>query len=234
MRLYPNIYFVANPFKIIEFFELLNDIKISKKDSILDIGCGGGLQTSCIGKMCKHITGIDVSCESIKRAKFLENITGIDTTNFICSTIEEAKFSDESFDKIFSICVIEHIPNYEETIREVFRTLKNGGEFVFSVDSLQSIRSNSLISKHKSDHKVVRYFDANELEMLLCTIGFKNIKIHPIFKSDYAKDLFLEGIENNFKFGANFLLKYFIMKLSESRTKNTDGIFLIAKCKKIV
>jgi len=231
MGIFPSIYFVNNPFKIIEFFELFSDVKISKNDTILDIGCGSGIQTLCIGTMCRHITGIDVNCESLRSSKLFANIARIDA-NFICTTIEEAKFPDDSFDKIISVCVIEHIPNYDETLREVFRTLKNGGEFILSVDSLQSIESNSLILKHKSDHKVIRYFDAKELEMLLSAIGFSNIKIHSIFKSDYANDLFIQGIENNFIFNNHYLITYFIMKLHERRTKNSKGIFLIVKCKK--
>jgi 2-polyprenyl-3-methyl-5-hydroxy-6-metoxy-1,4-benzoquinol methylase len=232
MDIFPNIYFVKNPFKIVEFFELLKDIKISKEDTILDIGCGGGIQTSCLGRMCKHITGIDINCESINSARLIAHIANVDA-NFICTTIEEEEFPDESFDKIISICVIEHIPNYKETLREVYRTLKNDCEFICSVDSLTSIESNILISKHKSDHKVIKYFDARELEMLLKETGFQKIKIYPIFKSDYAKKLFIKGIKNHFQFGYSNLLDYFIMRLSEARTKNMDGIFLIAKCKKI-
>lgn len=230
--IFPNMYLVKNPFKIIEFFELLKDIKISKRDTILDIGCGGGIQTSCLGRMCKHIIGIDINCESLNSARLFAHIAKVEA-NFICTTIEEEKFPDESFDKIISICVIEHIPNYKETLREVYRTLKNDGEFIFSVDSLNSIESNALRSKHKSDHKVIKYFDARELEMLLNDTGFQKIKVYPIFKSDYAKNLFIKGIENRFEFGYSNLLDYFIMRLSESRTKNMDGIFLIAKCKKI-
>jgi 2-polyprenyl-3-methyl-5-hydroxy-6-metoxy-1,4-benzoquinol methylase len=163
LGIFPNIYIVNNSFKIIEFFELLKDINISKKDTILDIGCSGGIQTSCLGRMCKHITGIDINCESLNSARLIAHIAKIEA-NFICTTIDEEKFPDESFDKIISICVIEHIPNYKETLSEVYRTLKNGGEFICSVDSLTSIKSNVLISKHKNDHKVIKYFDARELE----------------------------------------------------------------------
>ena len=38
-----------------------------------------------------------------------------------------AGFEDDKFDVIYSVCVIEHIPNYEEVLREAFRTLKPGG-----------------------------------------------------------------------------------------------------------
>lgn len=232
LGIFPNIYLIKNPFKIIEFFELLKDINISKKDTILDIGCGGGIQTSCLGRMCKHITGIDIKCESLNSARHIAHIAKVEA-KFICTTIEEEKFLDESFDKIISICVIEHIPNYKKTLREVYRILKNDGEFICSVDSLTSIESNTLISKHKNDHKVIKYFDARELEMILSQTGFQKIRVYPIFKSDYAKKLFIKGIENHFQFCYRNLLDYFIMRLSESRTKNMDGIFLIAKCKKI-
>jgi hypothetical protein len=69
--------------------------------------------------------------------------------------------------------------------------------------------------------------------MLLSEMGFQKIRVYPIFKSDYAKKLFIKGIENRFEFGYSNLLHYLFIKLAESITKNNDGIFLIAKCKKI-
>ena len=47
---------------------IVNNLKISKEDYILDIGCGNGLITYEISKFSQHITGIDINSQLLKIA----------------------------------------------------------------------------------------------------------------------------------------------------------------------
>ena len=231
----PNILFTYSPFKIYEYKELLKDIKISKTDIILDIGCGDGLETILIGKKCKKIYGIDVSKIRILNAKLRAKYKKKKiNSKFICEKLENLKFKKENFDKIFSICVLEHIPNYLEVLEESYRILKVGGQFLFSVDSLATIEDKKLLNYHKSIYNIEQVFNKHDLIKILGKLGFKNILVYPIFKSDYAKKLFIEGISREFKFGfLNTIIRYYFLKYFESQCNNKkEGIFLIVKCKK--
>ena len=158
-RLYPNIFFIFSPFKIYEFAELQKGLKFSGDEIILDIGCGSGLQTMLIGMRCKKVIGIDISEEAITAAKNVScYMKGRINTEFCCVKLENAKFENEWFDKIFSFCVIEHISNYIEVLREAHRILKNDGQMIFSVDSLETIQDDKLLEKHKKQHFVEKYF----------------------------------------------------------------------------
>lgn len=231
----PNIVYTCNPFKIYEFKELLKGINIMRNDIILDLGCGVGLQTTLLGKRCKKIYGIDISKARILNAKFRSQyITKRINYEFRAVKMENVGFETESFDKIFSICVLEHIPNYIEVLKEIFRTLKKGGQLIFSVDALENIENPNLINYHKKRFSVVRYFKRNDLKNLLKSLGFKKINIYPIFKSDYAKKLFFRELDNKvrFRYVISFF-KYFILKFSEIRSKDKkEGLFLIVKCDK--
>ena len=76
--------------------------------------------------------------------------------------------------------------------------------------------------------------EAVELRDLLKEVGFKNIKIYPIFKSNFARKLFIKGIANKLKFNIpECILKYIILLYKEKTClDDTNGIFLVVKCSK--
>jgi ubiquinone/menaquinone biosynthesis C-methylase UbiE len=205
------------PFKIYEFYELLRGVKFSKEELILDIGCGNGLQTLLLGRKCKKVIGIDTSEEAIivarHRASFLERRIN---SEFRCTRIEEARFQEGYFDKVFSISVIEHIPDYFGALREAYRVLKPGGQFVFSVDSLESIEDSILLDRHRTDYSVKHYFRREGLEIDLHQVGFSEIEVYSIFKSDFAKSLFIKGIGNRFHYShTQAILGYLLLRWAE-------------------
>lgn len=231
---FQNIYFTISPFKIHEFKELIKGLSISKEDIILDLGCGNGIETLILGKGCKKIYGIDVLKEDLIKAKLRSHYMKKKiNSEFRLTKIEYAGFQSDFFDKIFSICVLEHINNYIEVLKECYRILKKGGQMIFSVDSLGTINDEKIISLHKKKYYVENYFDKDQLYDGLRNIGFKNIIIHPIFKSNYSKKLFIEGVKKDFKFGLLFsLLKYYRLKIKEARASANKGLILIVKCLK--
>ncbi len=229
------IYFTFHPFKVYEFKELMKHTKISKSDVILDIGCGEGLQTLILGIKCKKIYGIDINKRwlSIARLRSYYKKNKINS-KIIFGKLENLNFQDNYFDKIFSICVLEHISNYLNVLEEIYRILKKGGQLLLSVDSLTNIEDNSIKEIHKKKFYVYNYFNKNQLKSQLQKIGFKKIQIYSIFHSNYAKKLFIKEV----KFGNHFgyiksIFLYLILKFkerSQSHQKPNNGLFLIAIC----
>jgi 2-polyprenyl-3-methyl-5-hydroxy-6-metoxy-1,4-benzoquinol methylase len=231
--LFPRIFNYPNSLKIFEFKELLKNIEIRDCDEILDIGCGTGLQSFILGKRSRHLTGIDISKSAIRRANENSKLLPRIPATFVCGDLLDVKFQSHAFDKIFSICVIEHIPHYHKILLECMRLLKPGGSFVCSVDSLETITDPILIQKHQADHKVVHYFTRQELTRVLEECGFTNIEVYPIFRSRYARSLFTRGIRNDFEFNPILsMLCYPIVVACEGFSKADRGIFLVAKCNK--
>jgi len=234
-KIYPHIYFMLNPLKIFEFRDLIKNVDLSRNDKILDLGCGGGLQTLLLGQYCQEITGVEISESSIALARRKSNILrNRINCKFLCSKLEDATLENESFDKVFSICVLEHIGNYNEVLQEIYRILKKQGQIIFSVDCLEAIDDNELIEKHRRDHFVEKYFNKVELQELLEQTGFTSIDIYPIFKSPMAKRLFEEGVKNQFRYSLIGSI-FNSARLSREEAKcqsESKGIFLVAKCQK--
>lgn len=96
---------------------------------ILDLGCGDGIFAD--GITSKTIdTGIDISDLAAKRAQKLNKYKQI----YICNA-EKLPFKDNMYNTVISNCVLEHISNIEFVLSEVFRVLRPGGKFIFTVPS---------------------------------------------------------------------------------------------------
>lgn len=229
-NLQPYIYMLRKPIKLYEFGELLSGVNFNKDDIIVDVGCGGGYQTAILKKKCGKIIGIDPNPKAI--ANCLAILPPNDNNiNFICGHLQDANIMGNSIDKVFSICVIEHIIDYEKVFEEVFHILKHKGLFLFSVDCLETITEKAILSQHKIDNHVIHYFNKSIIKTSLERAGFKNIIIYPILKSQIAKRFFIKCIKRNNWKGS--LLTYFLLKYCDKKYDfSAKGIFLIVKCEK--
>jgi len=233
--LYPHIRFTYSPFKILEFQALMDRVDFRGDERVLDIGCGDGLQTFLIGQQTGPITGIDLNTTFIEQARvYAAKLHPRAEADFLDQPLEAVGFPDDHFDLIFSVCVIEHIPNYEEVLRECYRTLKPGGRILFTVDTLETISDPDLVSKHRADHHVVQYFRPDTLHTLLEGMGFTDLDMETLFRSGLARTLFEEGIRKGFNFGrfrATRLAKK-LAKAEAATPPDSPGIFLLATARK--
>jgi 2-polyprenyl-3-methyl-5-hydroxy-6-metoxy-1,4-benzoquinol methylase len=185
-----------------------------------------------LAKHAKRVVGIDIADLSKAEAKARRLASKVDV-EFLRSRLQDAPFSDESFDKVFSFCVIEHIPEYREIMQKCFDLLKPGGEFVISVDSLHGIDP-ELKALHAERHHVVHYFEAPELHAILSECGFGEVHIQGLYRSKYSEKLFSRGILDDFShtLSATFR-RWLTLRITESLSpKSEEGIFLVAKCRK--
>jgi ubiquinone/menaquinone biosynthesis C-methylase UbiE len=104
--------------------------RISKRlrgKRVLEIGCGTGYLTQILKEEYKatKVTGIDISPKSIEKAEEL-----YPNNKFEVMRGEKLTFDDESFDVVISIQTIEHIKNYSQHLKEVYRVLKDKGIYL--------------------------------------------------------------------------------------------------------
>lgn len=223
------------PFKTFEYYTLLKHVNLTSEDRVLDLGCGAGTQTLMIGRQCQSIVGVDTSSEGIATAhERAKQFSGFVNADFRCGRLEDLNLPAASFDKILSFCVLEHIPNYREVLKEVERLLVPGGELVLSADSLELIEDADLIEKHRRENHVVNYFRLPQLESDLVEAGLQPLSLYPIFRSRYATRQFADGIARGFSYGYfEALAKYWRMSIHERLTRNVQhGNFLIAHARK--
>ncbi len=107
--------------------------KIDKRRyaNVLELGIGSGTFTRQIVNNIQYnsYTAIDISAKMIKTAKekFLDNLL------YIKGDIDSLPFKDNMFDLIVSSSTLQWIQKPKESIRDIIRKLKVGGDFYFSI-----------------------------------------------------------------------------------------------------
>jgi len=148
-------------------------LKPNNRDVILDIACGHGHFVRRLWKPGLKIFGVDLNKNGIGIAQRYNSPEGC---GFVLANAMDLPFADSMFDKIMSVCALEHFFDDEKAIKEINRILKKEGKIVLSVDSFsyQGI-SSSYKEKCKGKHFVHRFYTNQLLKNKLKRFGFKII-----------------------------------------------------------
>ncbi|WP_342562053.1 class I SAM-dependent methyltransferase [Paenibacillus sp. FSL R7-0345] len=99
---------------------------------VLDLGCGFGWHCRYAREQgAASVTGIDLSDNMLQRAREMTNDPLIE---YIQMPIEDISFGEGEFDTVISSLAIHYVEQFGDLCRRVNDCLKNGGQFVLSVE----------------------------------------------------------------------------------------------------
>ena len=114
----------------------LKHLNISEDDTILDIGCGGGINIKRMAENAKKVYGVDYSLESVNLSKEVnEDYICEGKVEILHGDVQKLPFEDETFDIITAFETVYFWPNIEKCFGEVKRVLKSGGIFLIGMES---------------------------------------------------------------------------------------------------
>ena len=111
----------------VPYFERVLDGFSGKR--ILDVGCGGGIFAEPLAAAGASVVGIDSSARSIDRAREHAAQAGLEIDYRVAST--ETFESEERFDAVISIDMLEHVQDLDAAIAACARALRPGGVLGF-------------------------------------------------------------------------------------------------------
>lgn len=97
-------------------------------DRVLDFGCGAGRLSQALAEQANEVVGVDISAPMLDVARRLDRSDG--RCVFVLNdTSDLTRFSDQSFDLVYSSLVLQHLPAklIENYLGEFVRVLKPGG-----------------------------------------------------------------------------------------------------------
>lgn len=99
---------------------------------VLDLGCGYGWHCRYAAEMgASGVLGLDGSERMISKAK-AETPDG--KIRYEVCPLEEYAYPEESWDLVVSNLVLHYVEDLESVYRNVYRTLKTGGCFLFNIE----------------------------------------------------------------------------------------------------
>ncbi len=168
--------------------EIIRDLSFVRQNGrMLDIGFGSGVMMDAARAQGWQPFGLEVSAPAIEHArqKGFEVFHGL---------LEEAAYPDEHFDLVTASEILEHLPDPEQTLREILRVLRPGGLFWGTTPSATGISSKlmgpawSMVAP--PDHSqlfsrgAVRdmFYEAGFSSVTIKTLGFAPGEVRSYFK----------------------------------------------------
>jgi SAM-dependent methyltransferase len=146
--------------------------------SVLEVGCGAGVDLARFARGGATATGVDLSSSAIDLARANLSQQGL-TADLRVADGEQLPFPDASFDFVFAHGVVQYTANPQRLIDEVRRVLKPGGEAVFQVYNriswLNALSKLMKVGLEHDDAPVLLKFSAGEFRRLLT--GFRDVRM---------------------------------------------------------
>ena len=218
--------------KSLEIRTLSTYLQLHPGEAVLDVGCGSGYWTRRLADAheCTFV-GVDASEEEVACAR--QHHSGA-RCSFLHSQAEVLPFGDESFDKVMSVCAMEHFSSDSDALREMWRVVRPGGVLALSVDSMSGpFVKEGYREWHARKHFVQNYYNLSSIRTKLVDAGFELLQHSYLLTSRFACWAF--QFNRRYRFPAVFFVPvlYPLTRLCDSVGGSRDwGLILALKAKR--
>jgi SAM-dependent methyltransferase len=166
---------------------------------VLDVAGGDGYWAAQARGRGARAVALDLAAAKLKRGRQLSAPPAL-----IRGDALALPFADGSFDRVMSICAIEHFDDGACALDEMARVLTPGGELVMSADALTLAgRWPNLYRAHCERYRVQRTYSHHELTALLAARGLAVTAYEYQFRSRWAQRMYLGLSAYGGKYGFN-------------------------------
>jgi len=164
----------------LNYLPRLVDFSSYRGKSLLEVGCGAGIDLVHFALARAIVTGIDLSKTAIDLARKNIEQNGLSADLQVMNG-ESMQFPDNSFDLVYAHGVLQYTANAEKMVAEIHRVLKPGGEAIVMVYNRNSwlnlMRRITKVPLEHEDAPVLMKYSIGELKQFLSL--FKSYRIIP-------------------------------------------------------
>jgi SAM-dependent methyltransferase len=167
--------------------------------TVLDVAGGDGYWAAQARRLGAYAVALDLDTAKLRRgAQFTA------PPALVRGDALRLPFPDASFDRVLSICAIEHFDDGGRALDEMTRVLKPGGHLVMSADALTEKDSwPHLYKAHCERYHVQRTYTDTDLIRLLDQRGLDVLTTTYQFRSRWAQRLYLTLSAHGGRYGFN-------------------------------
>jgi SAM-dependent methyltransferase len=154
---------------------------------VLDVAGGDGYWAAQARKRGAWAVALDLAEAKLRRGRQLTAAPGLVRADAL-----RLPFADGRFDRVMSICAIEHFDDGARALAEMARVLAPGGELVMSADALTlAERWPRLYRVHCERYHVQRTYSHQQLTALLAGYGLEVVRHEYQFRTRWAQRMYL-------------------------------------------
>ncbi len=186
---------------------------------VLDVAGGDGYWAARAREQGARAVALDISGAKLARGRQLAARPALVQADAL-----RLPFADGSFDRVMSICAIEHFADGGRALDEMARVLAPGGELVMSADALTlAARWPRLYRAHCQQYHVRRTYSHDELTRLLAERGLDVIAHQYQFRTRWAQRMYLGLSAYGGKVGFNAAAPVLPLVAMTDRRATGDG-----------
>ena len=111
----------------------LRRLALPPASRVLDAGCGSGTNSLWLAAQGFAVTGVDFSDFALCMAREQARSARLDgRIDFRSGDLTRLEFNDASFDAVFCIGVLMHVPDIEAALAELVRVVRPGGSLIIA------------------------------------------------------------------------------------------------------
>jgi ubiquinone/menaquinone biosynthesis C-methylase UbiE len=107
-----------------DYFDLMNNHIVNKNTIALDVGCGSGRWARYLAPHVKFIEAVDPSAAVLSATVYLRDKGNVRVSQ---ASVNNIPFADKSFDLVYSLGVLHHLPDTQLAIAKCTDKIKPGG-----------------------------------------------------------------------------------------------------------
>ena len=197
--------------------------------SVLDVAGGDGYWAAQARKRGAHAVSIDLARTKMLRGRQLDSAPALLEADAL-----RLPFRDGSFDRVMSICAIEHFDDGPRSLQEMARVLAPGGELVMSADAITRAGEwPQLFDAHCQRYAVKHTYTHERLAELLGQCGLDLAEHTYLFRGQRAEHFYLAMSSVKGKAAPNVAAASLpFVALSDRRAPNDHGSVVLVRARK--
>lgn len=150
-------------------------LNLTGQESVCDVAGGAGNWARRLTAQSQFVASLDLDPSALNWA--VQKTAGTNPV-FVCSDAQRLPFPSASFDRVVSICALEHFQEDARALHEMARILKPEGILVLTVDSLShpSGFSGKGLDQYRRRHAIRRCYQLQDVEGMAADSGLAVIK----------------------------------------------------------
>ncbi len=113
----------------------------TEEDCALDVACGPGLVACAFARLCRQVTGIDITPAMVEQAEKRQKEQGLDNLTWSVGDALPLPYDDASFSLVITRYSLHHFPDPQKVLTEMIRVCRPGGRILVADVAIEPSKS---------------------------------------------------------------------------------------------